>query len=89
MGRVCLYFKESLPIKERRDLEMLPETIVAEIKLNKKNIFFVLSCCHSNLNLSNREYEEYINSWEHIYGCIGTENPAVTIISMQGLHYFR
>ena len=32
-GGVCLYFKESLPIKERCDLEILPETIVTEIKL--------------------------------------------------------
>ena len=35
-GGVCLYFKESLPIKRRRDLEKLPETIVAEIKFKKK-----------------------------------------------------
>ena len=42
---VCLYFKESLPIKERRDLEILPETIAAEIKLNRKKVFFVLSYC--------------------------------------------
>ena len=31
--------------------------------------------------LSNREYEEYINSLEHIYGCISKENPVVTIIT--------
>ena len=74
-----MYFKEGLPIKERHDLETLPETIVAEIKLNRKNIFFVLSHCHPNF--SYREYEEYINYLEHIYGCLGKENPAVTIIS--------
>ena len=28
-GGVCLYYKESLPIKRRTDLETLPETIVA------------------------------------------------------------
>ena len=42
-GGVCLYFKESLPIKERSDLEILPETIVAEIKLRKKKVFTLLS----------------------------------------------
>ena len=31
-GGVCLCLKENIPIKERRDLETLPETIVAEIK---------------------------------------------------------
>ena len=38
-GGVCLYFKENLPIKERGDLELLPETIAAEIKLNRKKYF--------------------------------------------------
>ena len=79
-GGVCLYCKESLPIKERHDLETLPETIIEEFKLNRKKIFLVLSYCHPNL--SNREYEEYINSLEHIYGCISKESPAVTIITV-------
>ena len=30
-GGVCLYFKENLPIKDRRDIELIPETIVAEV----------------------------------------------------------
>ena len=39
-GGVCMYFKENLPIKERCDLVTIPETIVAEVKLDrKKNIF--------------------------------------------------
>ena len=39
-GGVCLYFREDLPIKSRDDLVTIPETIVAEINLNrKKNIF--------------------------------------------------
>ena len=35
-GCVCLYFKENLPNKERFDIEILEETIVAEIKINSK-----------------------------------------------------
>ena len=61
-GGVCLYFKESLPIKERKDLELLPETIVAEIKLDKKKIFFLLSYRHPNL--SNGELDEYMQLLE-------------------------
>ena len=49
-GGVCLYYKEDLPIIERCDLETLPETIVAEVKLNKDKIFFVLSYCHPALS---------------------------------------
>ena len=39
-----VYTLKNLLIKERRDLETIPETIVAEVKLNRKNIYFVLSC---------------------------------------------
>ena len=50
---VCLYYKENVPIKERPNLETLPETIVAKIKLNRKKIFIVLPNCHQIQNLMN------------------------------------
>ena len=77
-GDVCLYFKESLPIKQRRDLERLPETIVAEIKLKRKKIFFVLSYRHPNM--SNEEAVDYMNRLGKIYGSIRKENPHISII---------
>ena len=76
-GGVCLYFKESLPIKEIPDLEILPETIVAEIKLNRKKMFIVLSFCHPKL--PNNEFVEYLNSLEKIYESIRKENPSVSV----------
>ena len=79
-GGVCLYFKEKLPIKERIDLEIIiPETIVAEVKLNRKKIFFVLSYCHPNL--SSAEYDVYVKSLEQLYERINKENTAVTILT--------
>jgi len=78
-GGVCLYFKKDLPIKERKDLQFIPETIVAEIKINRKKIFLVLSYCHPNL--TSDEFDAYTNSLEHIYKCIRKENPAVTILT--------
>ena len=50
-GGVCLYYKENLPIKERGDIERLDETIVAEIKVKRKKIFFLLSYPHPNQTL--------------------------------------
>ena len=88
-GGVCLYFKEYLPIKERCDLESLPETIVAEIKLHRKKFFIVLSYCHPNM--SNDKFDEYLNLLQSIYESIRKENPSVLFyvgISMQGLHCF-
>ena len=77
-GGVCLYFKESLHIKERCDREMLPETIVAEIKLRKKKVFIVLSYRHPNM--SNDELAEYMRLLENIHESIRKENPTVSIL---------
>ena len=77
-GGVCLYFKEFLPIKQRHDLEKLPETIVAEVKLKKKKIFFVLSYRHPSM--SNDEVVTYMKRLENIYESIRKENPYVSIL---------
>ena len=67
-GGVCLYFMEYLPIKQRRDLQMLPETIVAEIKLKRKKIFFVLLYRHPDMTAD--EVEVYMNRLSKIYESI-------------------
>ena len=41
--RVCLYFKESLPIVNRPDLVLTDETIISAIRLGRNKIFHVLS----------------------------------------------
>ena len=41
-GGVCIYFKEILPIKRRKDLESMQETVVTEIITHHKKKF----CCH-------------------------------------------
>ena len=38
-GGVCIYFKETLPIKRRKDLESMQETVVTEITLRRKKYF--------------------------------------------------
>ena len=75
---VCLYFKESLPIKQRHALQKLPENIVAEIKLDRKKLFLVL--CYRHPNMSNNEVVTYMNRLGIIYDSIRKENPYVTII---------
>ena len=74
-GSVCVY---SLPIKERCDLEILPEIIVAEIKLRKKKVFIVLSYRHPNM--SNDELVECMRLLENIHEPIRKENPTVSIL---------
>ena len=41
-GGVCLYFKESLPIKRQNNLKLLEESICVEISVSRKNYIFSL-----------------------------------------------
>ena len=47
-GGVCLYYKEDIPIRRRNDLKILEETIVNEISLRHKKVFFVVLYRHPN-----------------------------------------
>ena len=78
-GGACLYYKENLPIKERPGLVPIPETIVAELKFQRKKIYFFLSYCHPNLTSS--EFAEYTKSLENIHESINKENLTMTIIT--------
>ena len=78
-GGVCLYYREDLPIKSRNDLAIIPETVVAEIKLNRKKIFFVLSYRHPNIPMA--EFKNYVNSLEAILEMVNKENPSAIILS--------
>ena len=41
-GGVCVYFKENLPIKHRKDIEILRETVICKISLGRKKVFCFL-----------------------------------------------
>ena len=41
IGGICMYFREGLPIQRRKDLELLPEIIVADIKVGRKKMFII------------------------------------------------
>ena len=41
-GGVCLYFKDSLAIKQRKDLQILDECIISELTIGRKKVFFVV-----------------------------------------------
>ena len=41
-GGVALYVKDSIPMKHRYDLVTLPECVVCEIHINKRNYFFTV-----------------------------------------------
>ena len=56
-GGVRVYFKENLPVKRRKDLEILQETVICEISLGRKKVFFV--ALYRSPNQSNEDFEEF------------------------------
>ena len=45
-GRVCIYCKENIPIKRRKDSEILQESVVTEITFGRKKVFFIVLYRH-------------------------------------------
>ena len=45
-GGVCIYYKENIPIKRRKDLEILQESVVTEITFGHKKVFFIVLYRH-------------------------------------------
>ena len=41
-GGVCLYFKDSLAIKQRKDLQILDECIISELTIGREKVPFVV-----------------------------------------------
>ena len=41
-GGVCLYFKDSLAIKRRKDLQILDKCIISELTIGRKKVFFIV-----------------------------------------------
>ena len=79
-GGVCLYYKENIPLKRRKDLELIDETIVVEIRQkNSKKLFFVLSYRHPNLSLN--ETDLYFSSLNRIIENVSNENPIGIILT--------
>ena len=75
-GGVILYHKNDLPVKNRINLQ-IPNTIVAEISISKKKIFFITS--YRKPSQSNPEFSTYCEQLDSIFNKIALKNPFTTI----------
>ena len=78
-GGVCLYYKESLPVKRRCDLELLDETICVEISLNRKKIIYLLS--YRSPSQTPAEFQMYMQKLQTIFIKANSENPSIIILT--------
>ena len=78
-GGVCVYFKENLPIKRRKDFEILLETVICEISLGRKKVFFV--ALYRSPNQSNEDFEEVYHKLQDNLDQIKDLKPHCTILT--------
>ena len=78
-GGVCLYFKESLPIKRRKDLEIIQETVICEIPIRRKKVFFI--AMYRSPNQSNEEFDEFYDRLQEILDIIKDAKPHCVILT--------
>ena len=79
-GGVCLFYREHLPIKHRADLQLLNETIVCEVKLDRnKKMFFVLS--YRSPSQDTALSRQYFKQMGKILAKIKLENPAIIVLT--------
>ena len=79
-GGVCLYYNENLPVIDRSNLTSINETIVAEIRLKRKKIFFILSYRSPSKN-SAAEEDDYCKNMQLLLDAINKENPYAIILT--------
>ena len=77
-GGVCLYYKENMPIVERKDLCCLSECIFSEIKIKNK-IFVVL--LYRSPSQSGTELDLFIKKLEATLEKINKENASLIILT--------
>ena len=77
-GGVCLYFKENLPIKHRKDLEILQGTVISEISLGSKKIFFIVA--YRSPNQTKDEFDIFYEKLQDTLDSVKDEKPHCIIL---------
>ena len=78
-GGVCLYYREGLSIKHRKDLEILQETVVAEIHIARKKILFC--SIYRSLSQNSVDFEVFIQRLQTMLNRMRTENVQSIIVT--------
>ena len=78
-GGVCIYFKETPPIKRKKNLESMQETVVSEIILRRKKIFFV--AIYRSPNQSGEEFDLFQENLQNIIDNFKDLRPHCVILT--------
>ena len=79
-GGVGLFYKNSLPLKERKDLSF-SESIVVELKYGRKKIFFTVLYRSPASNHTSAEFVNFVSNFKDLYSKIRQEKPYMTFFT--------
>ena len=79
-GGVGLFYKDSLSIKIRSDLAF-DETIVVELMIGRKKIFFTVLYRSPSKYSGSPEFKNFLSNFENLYANIKKENPYATFFT--------
>ena len=76
-GEVCIYSKESLPVRVI-NLPYLQEALLLE--LNDQNKKIIISRLHRSPSQNSEEFESFLTNFEHLLSDINARKPSVSVI---------
>ena len=78
-GGVCVYFREGLAIKRRKDLETLQEMVVTAIMIARKKILF--TTIYRSPSQNSEQFENFINKLQIALNRMQSERPHSLILT--------
>ena len=78
-GGVGLFYKDSLAIIERNDLELLSECLVCQLMIDRKKLFFVVT--YRSPSQDHDEFQNFLEHFEAMVMKLQDEDPYCIIIS--------
>ena len=79
VGSVCIYFRDGLAIKQRRDLEMMQETMVSEVNIARKKIFFIT--VYRSPSKNSEQVENFISNMQIMINRLQMERPHSVVLT--------
>ena len=73
-GGVGLFYKNTLPLKQRKDLSF-DESIVVELKFGRKKIFFTVLYRTPSAKFNSPGFSEFLDNFKFLHTNIQKENP--------------
>ena len=76
-GGVCIYYKESLPVRVI-NLPYLQEALLLELNDQNKKIY--ISSLYGSPSQNSEEFESFLTNFEHLLSNINARKPSVSVI---------